>query len=245
MQGTAAALRASAPRAAAKPSSHRWLQRAQRDPLAAAKSDRFVARSGHKLLELDRRFADRTGRTLVPRSVDGDPVIDLGAAPGAWIQAVRTLSTRLSVIGVDLLPLAPEVALLPGVEFVRGDALSGEVEQRVDSLLAGRMASVVLSDMVRRWSATFLTRQLANVSGNRAADAASSVELCDMALLIALRHLGPDGALVCKHYQSADAEAFERKLRDYFGDVATLRLTASRSESREAYWVCSDLREPE
>lgn len=86
--------------------------------------------------------------------------------------------------------------------------------------------------------------QLANVSGHRAADAASSVELCDMALLLALRHLGSDGVFVAKHYQSDDARGFEEKLRRYFGDVVTLRLAASRSESREAYWVCSELREP-
>ena len=87
--------------------------------------------------------------------------------------------------------------------------------------------------------------QLANVSGNRSADAASSIELCDMALLVALRHLSPDGILVAKHYASADADDFERQLRRFFGDVATLRLAASRNESREAYWLCSGLREPD
>ena len=150
MRRTAVYLAASAPRAAPRGSSQRWLERAKRDPLGTARSDRFVARSGHKLIELDSRFGDRTGRPLVPRSVDADPVIDLGAAPGAWIQAARTLSTRIPVIGVDLLPLAPEVALLPGVDFVQGDALSAEVEGRIEALLDGRMASVVVSDMVRR-----------------------------------------------------------------------------------------------
>lgn len=52
----------------------------------------------------------------------GETCVDLGSAPGGWTWALATLGAR--VISVDKAPLAPEVAALPGVEFLRQSAFA-------------------------------------------------------------------------------------------------------------------------
>lgn len=50
----------------------------------------------------------------------GERCLDLGASPGGWTWVLASLGAR--VLAVDRAPLAPEVARLPGVAFLRGSA---------------------------------------------------------------------------------------------------------------------------
>ena len=67
----------------------------------------YRARAAYKLLEIQRRHG-----IIRP----DDNVVDLGAAPGSWLQVLRDL-TDAKVIGVDLNPIAP----LEGVTTIVGD----------------------------------------------------------------------------------------------------------------------------
>lgn len=50
-------------------------------------------------------------------------------------------------------------------------------------------------------------------------------------------------AFVCKYFMSAEAEEFRRnKLERHFQFVRSEKMSASRSESREQYWVCIGFR---
>ncbi len=72
-----------------------------------AKSEGFRSRASYKLIEIQKKFS-------VIRNTDN--IVDLGAAPGSWLQVERTL-TNGRVLGVDLNPIAP----LDGVETIEGD----------------------------------------------------------------------------------------------------------------------------
>src|SRR5690554_5484006 len=91
-----------------KLSSTRWLERQLNDPyVARAKVEGYRGRAAFKLIELDDRF-----RFLRP----GARVVDLGCAPGGWLQVavarVNSLGERTGkpqgrVLGVDLQEVAP------------------------------------------------------------------------------------------------------------------------------------------
>ena len=64
-----------------------------------AKKEGFRARSIYKLEEMQQRF-----KLMRP----GDRVLDLGAAPGSWLQAESALvGARGLVVGLDILPISP------------------------------------------------------------------------------------------------------------------------------------------
>ncbi|KAM0836491.1 hypothetical protein ACQ4PT_062303 [Festuca glaucescens] len=77
-----------------------------------AKEQGYRSRADMKLLQLDSRFSFlRTSRA----------VLDLGAAPGGWVQvAVRSATVGAIVVGVDLKPIWP----IRGARFLREDITS-------------------------------------------------------------------------------------------------------------------------
>ena len=72
-----------------------------------AKHEGYRSRAAYKLIEIQRQFA------IIRKS---DNVIDLGAAPGSWLQVARTL-TNGRVLGIDLSAIPP----MDGVETIEGD----------------------------------------------------------------------------------------------------------------------------
>src|SRR5437899_8267843 len=90
-------------------SSSAWLKRHVNDPYVhRARAHGYRSRAAYKLIEIAKR--DRLARS-------GDDVVDLGAAPGGWAQALAERVGRSGcVIAVDLLEIAP----IPGVEIGRG-----------------------------------------------------------------------------------------------------------------------------
>ena len=64
-----------------------------------AKKEGYRARSAYKLLDIQRKF-----RILKP----GDFVLDLGAAPGSWMQAtIKIIGENGKILGIDKEPIAP------------------------------------------------------------------------------------------------------------------------------------------
>ena len=86
-----------------------------------AKHEGYRSRAAYKLMEIQKKFA-----IIRP----DDKIVDLGAAPGSWLQIVRTL-TDGKVIGIDLNPIAD----LDGVETIEGDLNDPEVQEQVRTIL--------------------------------------------------------------------------------------------------------------
>lgn len=87
-----------------------------------AKAEGYLARSAYKLLEIQERFR-------IIRA--GDCVLDLGCAPGSWMQvAEKIVGSRGAVVGIDLSPV--EHAFGPRVRVMRGDAFTTPPEMYAD-----------------------------------------------------------------------------------------------------------------
>src|SRR5438445_6262990 len=186
-------------------SSSAWLKRHVTDPYVhRAKAQGYRSRAAYKLLELLKRDG------LVHR---GDFVVDLGAAPGSWSQAlVERVGRSGRVIAVDLLEIAP----IPGVTVVRGDFREETVLRGLEDALGGRKLDLVVSDMAP------------NLSGVRATDQARSIHLCELALEFARLHLKTKGAFLVKAFQGAGYPTFLAAMRGGFIDVSSRIPRAAR-----------------
>jgi 23S rRNA (uridine2552-2'-O)-methyltransferase len=201
---------------ARSPASARWLERQLNDPyVARAKDAGLRSRAAFKLLELDEKF-----KLLRP----GSRVVDLGAAPGGWIQvALQKGAGR--VVAIDLLPVDP----VPGATIIQGDFLDAGVPDRVREALGGA-ADLVLSDMA------------ANTTGHAATDHLRIMALAEVALDFAVSVLAPGGAFVCKLFQGGGERAFQGLLKQRFAVVRYAKPPASRKDSAEAYVVAQGFR---
>jgi len=183
---------------------------------AKAKVAGYRSRAAYKLLELQRRHH------LLRK---GDYVIDLGAAPGAWLQVTRdVVGPRGKVVGVDIVPVTAFTE--PNVVCIVADAL--DPETRATALVAlGRRPTVVLSDMAPK------------LSGVRPHDVERCAELEHAALDFALATLARGGRLLAKVMGSPEICA---AAREHFVTAKLTRPAATRKGSTECYLVAKGIR---
>jgi 23S rRNA (uridine2552-2'-O)-methyltransferase len=184
-----------------------------------AKQRGFRARSAFKLEELVERFG-----LLRP----GGRVLDLGAAPGGFLQVIaRAVGPSGLAVGVDLVPLRPFGEAWVKTAVV--DVLADDAQARVEALAPGPF-DAVLSDMAPK------------TTGVRATDEARSVRLADRALELA-RALGkPGSSFVSKLFMGGEFESYRSRLREAYREVKVVRPEATRSASIEVYLVGLGLR---
>ena len=195
-------------------SSHHWLQRHVNDPyVQRAQQDGYRSRAAYKLLQLQEKE-----RFLRP----GQAVVDLGAAPGGWLQvAASIVGTKGLVIGLDLLPIEP----LAHTYLIQDDFQQATGLARLEAALAGRQVDLVISDMAP------------NITGIAAVDQPRSLYLCELALDFCRQHLSLDGSFVTKLFQGTGFDAFMRDVRRCFTYTKIRKPDASRARSRELYLV--------
>jgi 23S rRNA (uridine2552-2'-O)-methyltransferase len=200
-------------------SSRRWLEEHFGDPyVRRAQKEGLRSRAAYKLEELIER-----DRLLVPGMV----VVDLGAAPGGWSQIVaQRLDGRGRLVALDVLPMPS----IPGVAFIEGDFRSPEVLARLESEIEGQPVDLVLSDMAP------------NMTGVGVVDQARAMELSELALDFARRHLKPGGDFLIKLFQGAGFDAYLKDLRRDFAKVTMRKPKASRARSREVYALAAGFR---
>lgn len=195
-------------------SQQKWLERQLNDPyVARAKREGYRSRAAYKLLEID----DRVHLLKV-----GQRVVDLGAAPGGWLQVAAARigldKGRGALVAIDLLPIDP----MPGVQIIEGDFTAENAPNRLKALLGGP-ADVVLSDMA------------ANAMGHRKTDHLKIVHLAELAIHFAREVLAPGGHFLCKVLQGGTEGLLLKDLKRDFAAVKHIKPQASRADSSELY----------
>lgn len=180
-----------------------------------AREEGYRARSVYKLKELDERH--HLVRT-------GDRILDLGAAPGSWLQyLVKRTHGRGSIVGLDRVPVAPIDA--QNLRMATCDITDlAAVDQALLALDAGPF-DVILSDLAP------------NTSGIADIDQWKSIELSRTVLDIAQRYLTGSGTCVLKVLRGCDFDAFLGEFRGQFQRTKIFSPRASRDRSREVYLV--------
>ncbi|KAF1760166.1 hypothetical protein GCK72_008412 [Caenorhabditis remanei] len=164
-------------------------------------------------MEIDEKF-----KFLKPEST----VIDIGCAPGSWIQVVVEKCPNGYVLGVDLQNVLP----IRGAEILsQSDVTSPEVHLKIREKLKNRELDVVLSDMAP------------NPTGDNATDHLRLIELCRTVFRLFSEEncieLKRNGVFLCKIWDGAARGDFIRELSERFATVKTVKPTACRDNSAE------------
>jgi 23S rRNA (uridine2552-2'-O)-methyltransferase len=174
-----------------------------------AKREGFVARAVYQLQEIDEKHQLFDG---------GHRVLDLGCAPGSWLQYARQkIGERAVLVGLDRAPLAEPPQ---GARIVVGDVLTIDVAELCGDVPA---FDVVLSDMAP------------DTTGIRNLDQARSEALFERALEIATLVLAPGGNFVGKLFQGPDFKRLTEAVRGQFAIAKTIKPASSRQISIEQY----------
>ena len=201
-----------------KSSSTRWIGRQLNDPYVLETQKRgYKSRAAFKLLQINEKH-----NFLLP----GLSVIDLGCAPGGWLQIasqkVCSMSGNEKVVGVDLLS-TDDIA---GCVSILGDISNREVGKELINILGCR-PNIAMSDMA------------ANTTGHRQTDPIRTTYLLETALDFAIENLQENGVFLAKCFKGgAEMEALSL-MRKHFSKVSHIKPDASRKESVEGYVIAT------
>jgi 23S rRNA (uridine2552-2'-O)-methyltransferase len=197
-----------------------WIQNRKRDYYyKKAKAENYRSRATYKLSQAAAKYH------FIRKN---DVVVDLGAAPGGWIQAARKIVGKKGfVLGVDLKPIAP----FPQ-EYIRtivADMTEPLTLRQILDFLP-RKADVVLSDASP------------NISGVWEVDHARQIDLAAQALKIALSVLRPSGNFFVKVFEGDMLADFVKTVEKHFVTVKVIKPKASRAKSSEMFLLAMNLK---
>lgn len=192
-------------------SSTRWLQEHFEDIyVKQSKLDGYRSRAAYKLIEINKKHK------LINNNQN---IVDLGAAPGSWLQVVKNLSKNSNIIGLDILEIKP----ISQVKLITGDFTENHILEELLKQLNNQPLDLVLSDMAP------------NLSGHREIDIPKAMYLAELATDFANTSLRKGGNLLIKVFQGNGFDNLLKSLRQDFQQVFTCKPKASRARSNEIY----------
>ncbi|NMC51875.1 RlmE family RNA methyltransferase [Candidatus Kuenenbacteria bacterium] len=178
-----------------------------------AKELGYRARSAFKLEEIQKRFY-----ILKP----GLDVLDLGAAPGSWLQyASKITGAKSLLIGLDLQKIEP---IAKNIKTFIVDIFSDEAVKLIQKYHPAPFP-IILSDLAPA------------TSGEKELDHFRSLDLNRQVVKLAEKFLAPRGALILKVFQGSEFDEFIQELKPQFANVEIYKPKASRDRSFEVYLI--------
>jgi 23S rRNA (uridine2552-2'-O)-methyltransferase len=194
-----------------------------------AKKEGYRSRAAYKLLELNKRFH------LLKKGIS---VIELGAAPGGWLQVIAQkviAGEKGRVIGVDLVPIEA-ASDIKNITVITGDVFDEETFQKISEIMHGEQFDLILSDMSPK------------LTGIKELDNAASSACGEAAFHLALKLIKNNGNFVIKLFKSNDSEVLYRQIkantvRGSFEKIHRVELDSTRKTSNEIYLVGLNFKE--
>ena len=190
-----------------------WIQERKKDYYyRKAKEEKYRSRAAYKLFQAVEKYRFMK---------KGDVVVDLGAAPGGWVQAARKIvGTKGFVLGVDLKSVEPFPQ--SNVRTIIGDINEQETLEQILSMIP-KKADVIISDSSQ------------NISGIWEVDHARQIDLAHQSFKIALETLKPRGSFFVKVFEGDLLVDFINELKRHFKVVRIMKPKASRARSSEIF----------
>jgi len=167
-------------------SSKAWIQRQKKDPFVKkSREEGFASRASFKILQILEK------ETFMKEIHSGETpfrIIDLGAAPGSWSQALsrhfNTLGSKFEIIALD----KQDLSIPPphGVKFLKGDFTESTTQKQLEKILQSQTVDLLVSDMAPA------------ASGDKQLDHDRLVNLSEEAFHFAMKHLKQGGTFVSK-----------------------------------------------
>jgi len=207
-------------------SSTRWLQRQLNDPyVQRAKREGYRGRAAFKLIEINEKY-----NFLLP----GRNIIDLGCAPGGWLQVAvdkvnstgKIKNAKIGrIIGFDLKEIEP----ILGAEAYMLDFLDEDSPKNIIEI-AGGSVDVVMSDMA------------ASSTGHKQTDHLRVIAMCEAAAHLAFDVLEIGGTFVAKVLAGGAEGDLQVLLKQAFEKVSHFKPNSSRADSSEKFVIATGFR---
>jgi 23S rRNA (uridine2552-2'-O)-methyltransferase len=179
-----------------------------------ARQEGYRSRAAYKLMQLDDKFS---------LMKEGDTVLDVGCAPGGWLQAESERVGDLGrVVGIDIDPVEPPSG---NVETFVMDITSPEAPGELQRRLA-KGADAVFSDL----SPTMM--------GVWEVDSGKQIDMTRAAFDIACSVLKKKKHAVFKIFEGEFTNEFVKYAKPRFEKIDLAKPEASRKQSSELYLVC-------
>lgn len=175
-----------------------------------AKELNVRSRAYFKLKQLDEKF------TLIE---DNMQIIDLGCAPGGWIEYIDHKITVGKIIGIDLLEIKKLQEFSQNVEILEDDF------NNIEDYNFGEF-DLVLSDMAPEFS------------GVSTMDRGRTHKLNLETLKFCEKHLKKQGNLAFKTFEGEDLDYVRKKAKEIFFTVKEHKPQSSQKKSNETFIVC-------
>ena len=173
----------------------------------------YRSRSAYKLIELNKAY-----RLIGP----GFYVLDLGCAPGGWIQvASQLVGNQGKVLGID----SSYVEDIPGADIIIANIEDESIVAEILEYFKQKVNSVICD-------------LSPNVTGNWSVDHARQISLNYSCAKIMDNVLAYKGNALFKVFDGEYSNEFRDYLKKKFAKVKLTKPKASRKPSSELYFVC-------
>ena len=170
-----------------------------------SKKDGYRSRAAYKLKQINK------SHNLIKQNQN---ILDIGCAPGSWIQVVKELAKgKVAITGIDILPMAK----IEGITFLQKDLL----EVNDDDL--NEHFDLVLSDIAP------------NISGIGVTDSENMIELLNIEIYLINKYLVKGGSFLAKCFQGSSFDYLKEFMKENFKEVVRIKPEASRISSKECY----------
>lgn len=191
---------------------HQWAKERHNDQyFIKAKKEGYRARSAYKLIEIQEKFS------IIPKNGN---ILDLGCAPGAWLQVIQKNLKSGEIYGIDLLDITPISGVI-SVNFLKADIFSKEAEE----FLEGKIFDCIVCDIAP------------NFSGHKDIDHLKSMNISEEILIYLPKKLKLGGNFCIKLFDGALIQEYVKNVKQSFESVKFFKPKSSHLESNEFYLV--------
>jgi 23S rRNA (uridine2552-2'-O)-methyltransferase len=182
-----------------------------------AKDQGFRSRSAYKLLEINKKY-----NIIKPN----DTILDIGSAPGGWLQVAKKLSGSTgNIVGIDVKPISTITGISTMQVNIEDENLIEKIRKDFPYFF-----DVVLSDLSPK------------VSGIWHFDHERQISLTLVALKVSSKLLKQGGNAIFKIFDGTYSGEIKDEAAKIFLKVSTSKPKASRQKSSEFYLVCTSFK---
>lgn len=177
-----------------------------------AKKEKVRARSYYKLEQINDKF-----KILE----DKKSVLDLGCAPGAWIEYLDQFESIESITGIDLLEVKDQHEFSKKVSIIEDDF--NNIKKYINDEF-----DLILSDMAPEFS------------GDSKLDRGRTHMLNLNTLDYCKSNLRKGGDLIFKTFEGEDLENVKKKSKKMFEEIKDFKPNSSQKRSSEQFIICKN-----
>ena len=194
-----------------------WVKRHSKDPFVKkSQNDKYRSRAAYKLKSINEKFDILK---------DARCVVDLGCAPGSWLQVLQEYKNIREIIGIDVLDLD----LIPGVHIYKQDIRDDESLEKI-FIEPNIVVDLVLSDIAP------------NITGISDIDQSNFSEIAVTIKDFCKSRLKVGGTMVMKYFLGSSFDETLNSLDNNFNKINVFKPTSSKKKSNEVYLICIDFK---